>query len=116
MRTELFNVTTDSIGEIWREYKVDLSLDEARLWVNRLRDVGPTLAVAQLEEFDRLYVGNGVAYVPNPKGDSSYCKTGVSYLNLGEAYTPTLCWFHQWNVFMYIGWGDALEMMENFHE
>lgn len=114
--SELFNLDAGCIDDILQCFNVKLEAEQSNQWVMRFKHVDSNQARELLQEFDRLYCGNGVNYVRNPRGDSPSNTQGVSYLIIKDAYTPTLCYFHKWEVFRSVSWGDALEMMENSND
>jgi hypothetical protein len=56
----------------------------------------------------RLGKSHGVEYIRH-KDDSQHQVYGVSYLNVGEAYYPTILFDHARGTFSIGAWGDMME-------
>jgi hypothetical protein len=54
----------------------------------------------------------GVAYIAH-KDDDEYEALGLSYLNTGDSYAPTIVYDHKDDEWMIISWGDIIEERPN---
>lgn len=77
---------------------------------SRVRSIARENPDDALDLANTLLEGYGVEYIPGMRDSSTPRATGLSYINVGETYSPTVCYDHNirrfhWNISL----SDVLE-------
>ena len=64
---------------------------------------------AALSDLNKILGGYGVESITDNQWDDFYANCGVLYVNMGDAYTPTVCFDTRAARWMICSWGDLVE-------
>lgn len=82
------------------------TLEPVKEWYSRLYN-RPFQYETKMQALNVLLGGYGVEGVPDP---DSFHNPGLVYVNMGDTYVTTICYWHQ--NFYVASWGDMVESLE----
>lgn len=112
---EKLNITIEQAQKIKGiiEGTIDpLTFDSVKKWVDQCYNM-PSKLELKLEAINEILEGYGVEYIESTS-DNFDSPEGLSYINLGDTYTPTVIFDHGSNKFKYCSYGDIIESEANY--
>jgi hypothetical protein len=75
-------------------------------------DINPNDVERVFEVINEILGGYGVEQITDSQWDNYWCDGGLLYVNMGDAYSPTICYDTRKDQWIVCPWGDIVERNE----
>lgn len=112
--TQRLGVSKKKAKEIRGLMEGDINPDDyesVKKWMQRCY-YKPRRVERVMEAINEILGGYGVEQITDSQWDNYWCDSGLLYVNMGDAYSPTICYDTRKDQWIVCPWGDIVERNE----